>query len=404
MWAQRGAWGLPLRGLALSACLLSGATLRAAPRSYELKELKEQGYITEEEAPTFGAFSHTLTALGPGALIHGVGHWRMGDQVGGWRLLGAELAGLVALAGVSLTQRYSSNSSALSQAGLSTLSHYGWGLVLGSWVADIVGSYQGGLTYPPERGATRGAKLSLGYRYLEDPSASLTHHLISAATIERARFKISGSLNVESRARLVGAELSAEALLLGARHQEGFRASLGARARRWRWLDDDLTQLAALPYIRWSLPLGRVARGLSHSEAFQRLSYGLEAFQSPRSEALSRGASPDELSLFDRVSAPLAHQRTLLVIETGLRLKLSPQTSLALSYLEDPTLDVPARTWGSALWGVEALGLAHNEGIWRGEFVIRQSAQIDFIAEFMMGARWSSWLTVRYALGARDRS
>ena len=382
--------------------LLSAQRATCAPRAFDVEELRDEGYVDERQERSFGSFSHTLTALGPGAVLHGLGHWRMGDEGGGWALLGAELVGLTALTSVALLQRDASHRSTISELGVSTLSHLGWGLTIGSWVLDVIGAYQGGLTFIQEREQDRYAHLSLGYRYVEDPGASLTHHIIARHDVKRGRFKLFTELNLESKGQLVGVRQDLSFRLTPRAERASFELSLGLKGRRWDWVESDTTQLSLLPYLSWELPLRGVARGLTHTTIYQRAGYGWEGYQSPRAERIEARGDPDALTLSERVTAGIHHSRGVLLLETGLRLKLYQDATLSIGYLQDPTSDIERSAWGASIWGLNELGLISNEGLWSGELVIRQTPLIDFIVEAQLGARWSTWLTIRYTLGRRE--
>lgn len=389
------------RFVLLFSLIFASLDARAAPRSYDAERLRQEGYVDEGQASTIGTFSHTLTALGPGALIHGLGHWRMGDEAGGWALFGAEVAGLTALLSVGVIQAFRDPSSEESALGVSALSHLGWGLTIGSWVLDVIGAYQGGLTFIQERAPSRLDHISLGYRYLDDESASLTHHIIARHTLKRRRLRLSTELDLESKGELIGLRQDLSVRLTPRAERQGFELQLGVKGRRWQWLESDATQLSLIPYLSWKLPLKGVARGLNHTLIYQRLGYGWEGYQSPRAEMIEAQRDPSTLSISDQLTASVHHGRGVLLIETGLRIKLFQDASLSISYLQDPTIDVQHRSWGASIWGLDRLGLISNEGLWRSELVIRQSPLIDLVVEALIGESWSTWLTVRYSLGRR---
>ena len=370
----------------------------AAPRHYDVSELKEEGFVDEREAETAGRLSSALTALGPGLLIHGVGHWRMGDERGGWRLLGLEGAGLAALTLTSLTHLFWRPNSVGGRMGLETLSHLGWGLFLTSWSADVIGAYQGGLSFALTPQKSRTKTLSVGYRYLSQPLSELPHHLVLSFERLGRRGLLRAHLDVESRAQIVGLELDAGVYLLGGPSAQRPSLSVHLKGRRWRWSASNTTQLALTPYLSWATPLSSLARGLAHTRLFQRVGVGWEGYQSPSVYALSMGQDPQSGSFFERLMSPKSHERATLLLETGMALTLFKETELQASYLQDPTHDVARAQWASSIWGAEALGLNLNTGAWRALITLRQRYDLDFLIEVLVGERWSSWLTVRYAL------
>lgn len=365
---------------------------------------KAKGFQDERDAPAPGVLSSVLWALGPGLAAHGAGHWSMGDTQSARTLLKVELLGVAALLGVSLAERFAPPSSALGVMGVEGLKHIGWGLFLGSWAADIVGAYQGGLSFSIDRLVGRQRTFSLGYRYLDDTSYNLRHYFTARLAFNEAWGYARLGVDSEYTGLTAGLTLDLGAYLLrpprlsaeGAPYGGGSGASLalGVSARRWVWGDTRTLQTALSPYVELASPLARLATGLRHTSVYQRVGVGWEGYASgDASAALSQLASSLNPS-------GAQHQRVTLSLETGIRLNILSETALKIAYLQDPTRDFSPSRWGDGLWGLSDLGLV-SEGFWSVEAQVRQSDALDLVAEVMVGDRWSLWLSARYAIRTR---
>ena len=138
----------------------------------------------------FTRAGHTAMALGPGAVVHGAGHYAAGKTKAGDRLLltqgiGAGLI-VVGLGGLAAT-----GASRYVTGPLAVMTASGAGLFLWSWWADIYG-----VTRPPEgelapRSEPRSVS-ELGYRYVYDPQFRYRHFLFQRLDLSLEPFRLSG--------------------------------------------------------------------------------------------------------------------------------------------------------------------------------------------------------------------
>jgi len=367
---------------------------------------RARGFQDERDAATPGALSSVLWALGPGVAAHGAGHWSMGDAESARALLWVELLGAAALLSASLVHLHAPPATAAGQMSVEALKHVGWGLFVGSWAADVVGAYQGGLSFSLDRLVGRQRTFAVGYRYLDDVSYQLRHYLTARLALAESWGYARLGVDAEYAGRAAGVtadvgvhllrppRLTADGLPAGG--GAGLALAVGVAARRWAWSDTRTLQLALTPYAEWSMPLARLAGGLRHTSVYQRVGAGWEGYAAGRG-----GAALPQLASAPRPAAA-EHPRATLLLETGVRLNVFSETALRVSYLQDPTRDQAPARWGERVWGLSALGLV-SEGFWCVEAQVRQSAALDLVAEAMVGERWSLWLSARYALTPSKR-
>ena len=142
--------------IAISTALLMGVAQAAPPEE-------------AAEAPSAGARAlHLGAALGPGLLVHGLGHMTAGDTRTGLTLLLIEGVGAgLTLGGTSLLAL---SGAAPEWIGTSIgLTGLGMGLFVGSYLLDVYGVLNppGGFGTPPRR--LPWSEVHLGYRHVVDP-------------------------------------------------------------------------------------------------------------------------------------------------------------------------------------------------------------------------------------------
>ena len=377
---------------------------RPAPSPDGVAARKAKGFKDERDEARPGVLSSVLWALGPGAVAHGAGHWRMGELESAAALLKVELVGLIALLSASAVELSAPPSSPSGQMGVEALKHAGWGLFVGSWAADAMGAYQGGLSFSIDRFSGRQRTLSVGYRYLDDSSYNLRHYITTRLALAEEWGYGRLGVDAEYRGLVAGLTLDLGVYLLRPprltpeglpyRGGVGFSIALGVAGRRWVWGDTQTLQAALTPYVEWSAPLARLAAGLRHTSVYQRVGVGWEGY-APGSDAPALSQLADALA-----PSSAEHQRATLTLETGVRLNIFNETALKVSYLQDPTRDFAPARWGEDTWGVADLELS-SVGFWCLEAQVRQSSTLDLVAEVMVGDRWSMWLSARYALSGR---
>lgn len=131
------------------------------------------------------------TALVPGAVLHGAGHWALGDPVAARRLMAMQGVGLglIALGGGSLALTGASRY--LVAAEIATAAA-GFGLFAVSWFADIYG------TSNRDPGAVRYAappfiQTQLGYRFVQDSQFDYRHFWVEQFDLYSAGLRLSPS-------------------------------------------------------------------------------------------------------------------------------------------------------------------------------------------------------------------
>jgi len=102
----------------------------------------EQGYSTVSADAAAGSLDQALWALLPGFVVHGLGHYRAGDERSALRLLLMEGAGLLLLSGAVVSERLSGDAAAVAPysrpvAGLGAAAFFS------SWLLDVIGTWSG---------------------------------------------------------------------------------------------------------------------------------------------------------------------------------------------------------------------------------------------------------------------
>ncbi len=239
--------------LALVFNASSAAADEAAPRRADES--------ADRDEPTPGAGDRALAtgaAIVPGVIVHGAGHYVLGDSRTAGRLLLAEGIGLgmVAVGGTGL---FLTGASRYTVAPLAAISMFGVGVFSLALVADVYGVAtwdQGSSTTRRGLGPTR-FESELGYRYVYTPTFAYRDFLLERFTfwIDHTRvtpwalFSFAGD-NVRYRLELAQRVLGpgvgerapyedrVEIEIAGTHHRylpEGFARSTGELAVRGRW-------------------------------------------------------------------------------------------------------------------------------------------------------------------------
>jgi hypothetical protein len=165
----------------LGLCCAASLSLWAAP-----------GWSQQEEAPRVEpGWLPTAAAVGPGFLVHGLGHMVGGDVEGGLGLLAMEGAGLglFVAGGAPLVSTGASRQLIGPSIGLVMA---GFGLFAQSWLADIYGASVGGSGWGP-RLALPAWEAELGYRYIYDPQFAYRHFTVVGASLRSGPWRLSPS-------------------------------------------------------------------------------------------------------------------------------------------------------------------------------------------------------------------
>lgn len=148
--------------VAPSAPPVETTRLKSPPRLTD-EQLREQGWQFDAELGQAGTTAARLTALSAGTLVHGAGHFVMGEEATGWKLLLGEVASItVGLGGLALVEANPSTSwlhatgEAMAVAGTA-----GFGL---TWLGDLLGTLRGtGAPLPENTSRSEGLSAELWY-------------------------------------------------------------------------------------------------------------------------------------------------------------------------------------------------------------------------------------------------
>lgn len=158
-----------------------------APPAAERETPARRAYVRPQKR-----LASTATALVPGALVHGAGHFSVGEAHVGRKLLAAEGIGFGAFAG-GLTGLALTGASRYTVAPFALLTIAGAGLFITSWLADV----QGTATRPDERGKppriAAAFESELGHRYVYDPQFRYRHFIVQSLDARLGRLRLSPS-------------------------------------------------------------------------------------------------------------------------------------------------------------------------------------------------------------------
>jgi hypothetical protein len=358
-----------LTALALATAAPAVAQTQAVPTS--LDEARAQGYTGRPADEPAGSMLGGLLAIGPGFFVHGVGHYYTGDEATALKLLIGELlgAGLV-VAGALVAARPEE----AGRAGPLPISlvQSGVFLFLGSWLADVVGTFKGAEPFDDDTSRLGGHALGLGYRYVGDPRTARRHRLVPSLTLDSGRVFVQPSAEIEpnfSERRF--------ALDVGGRPWRGAAGrdhiAVGARLRRDESAAFGYATRAAEGWLAWKLDLGQLIARMRRFSITQRYAVGIEQFQF--------GASPSD------VPAPFADAdftSSWFSLASGFAFNAARRTHLTLEFVQDPTVAIPAASAQS--------------GLLRGAFSHQYRDDLDIDVEILAGDGFSVALGLVYAL------
>ena len=287
-------FGEPTANEQSSRCQLTESLHQSLDHSQETRrafeELKAEGYCfsQNDDAPP-GSLTATLWAIGPGMLVHGAGHWQLGDRDGALRLLFLEGLGVSLLGtGLALQTWGGSNLTARSGAALSQL---GVSTLLTSWLADVSGSSRGASGQINARSRLPVPRFLVGYLLLQDQSLPSQNHLQLGTQLS-----LPGGL-IASPELLVDFEREDifRVKLMMSRWWEGSddlllpeRWAIHLGGQRFAWQKDHFTLLQALLAVEGAWPLRGLALGLSHLSVTQRIGVAVNAYQLSSTERAPR--------------------------------------------------------------------------------------------------------------------
>ena len=217
-------------------------------------------------------------ALFPGALVHGSGHYVLGDKRAARRLLFAEAIGLGLLGAGGAVLGLSGTDENVAMLYVPLLIS-GAAVVAGSFLADLLGvsltgTARAGAGARPDRPGGALGSVTLGYRHVAHPNLDVDHLVRASADVQAGKLYVSLATEVEARNHLRDYQLEL-AYQLPWRPMEATMA-LGFDGARRRLAVDDL---ASMPMALWSelfWDLGRRLPRLPGAYARARLGLGVE--------------------------------------------------------------------------------------------------------------------------------
>ena len=350
-------------------------TLGGGPETRQVvEELTAENYcFSQNDSAPPGSLTATLWALGPGALVHGAGHWQLGDHQGALRLLFLEGIGVSLLStGLALQawgegELTARSGAALSQLGVSTL--------LASWLADVSGSSRGASGQINARARLKVPRLLIGYLLLQDQSLPSQNHF-----------------QLGSQVALPGGLVASPELLMDFEREDIFRVRLmmsrwweGSDSlllperwaihlggQRFAWQQDHFTLLQALFAVEGAWPLRELALGLSHLSIVQRVGVAMNAYQLSSTERAPRW-----------IATP-AFIRSSLVTESRILFDRSRKTQFFIGFTRDSSALVRP---------VNALS-----GFFEFGAELLRDESLSLLAQLKSGGSWLAQLTLSYAL------
>lgn len=328
---------------------------------------KRQGYIERPEDQPAGSLLGGLLATVPGFLVHGVGHYYMGEHTTAVGLLIAEVVGVAALIAGALLDGAVEGSGSLGP-GRQWLLHTGIMLFSVSWLADIIGAFKGASPLPLDDNQYDRNRMGLSYRYTSDPLTPFAHYIVLWYELHLGRVYLRPMADLEVKldnrrfwfdvgVRIWQPPTGGEHLVLGARLRREEARIYGYALRGYE------------AFAELRLDFGRLARDLRGLYFNHRAGVGQLGYQ------LS-----DDLERAPSVFSPTDFTDNYLHLSTGLELHVARKTRAALSYVQDPTAVLAPI---SPSFGLVEWGLQH-----------RYDDSIDVSFTMTMGQGYVAWLGV----------
>ncbi len=250
------------RSALLWIAAVAGAQPEQPPPADPVEESLAEGYQLRPPDEPAGSLAGGLIAVVPGALVHGAGHWYVGDRPTAVRLLLAELTGVVLVVGSELLGAATNDSGELG-APRRVLTHAGGLLFVGSWAADIVGSFKGAESFAPDSTRLEHTALGIGYRFTNDPLSPARHHIVVGLDADVGWLYVRPKLDVDA-----GFDSRRGDLDLGVRVLRGEVAhdhlAVGTRVRRVESVPYGVGSWGVAGYLGLKGDLGHVVRSLRH--------------------------------------------------------------------------------------------------------------------------------------------
>lgn len=217
----------------------------------------------------------------PGFVVHGAGHFVAGDSETGWKLLGAELAGVGLLVGGigGLALTGAADETITPFVGLTTL---GGTTFFFSWLADVYGVSATGAGFGLPELEPPPLEAAVGYQYVYNPTFEFGHFVHAGAAGRLSRLEVNGDGwfavdDANWRARL-GTSWRFLGALPDRASQDGsfLDAELGVIYHDYS--TDDFAELTGEALVRGRLDLHHYAEALRGSFVEAAFGYGLSRY------------------------------------------------------------------------------------------------------------------------------
>lgn len=335
-----------------------------------LIEAIAQGYAQRPEDEIPGSLRATLLALGPGLVVHGLGHFSIDEDRTGVILMLTELTALLLLVGGAVIDS-ATNDSASVAAATDAMTHAGLILFVGSWIVDIIGGLTGTVPFDPDSTRVEGSVFGVAYRYTDSPLDTFRHHLVARLSIDLGWLYIRPLVDLEAQldARRVELDLGTRIIRGQDPHEH---IALGLMARRFENRPDGYAVSGLMAYTWAKGDLGHFMRTLRGVYVAARAGYGIDGYQfSDRTDSV-----PALFAETDFVD-------TRLVIQSGLGFNTGERTHLLALWSQDTVGDIPPDPGLGQL----QLNLQH-----------RYLDTLDIEVDFVFGDGFAVWLGLGYVL------
>ena len=316
-----------LTALPLSAQVQSRPPISPAERA--LREANEEGYERRPEGEHPGSLLGGMLAVFPGFLVHGTGHFYIGEHTTGLTLLATEVAGIALMASSAMIQKSSPDSANTGALRLG-LSHLGLVLFAGSWAADIVGTFKGSEPFEQDDAGISRSGIRLGYGYTQSPLNPFRHHMRLGVDVDTGHLYLRPLIDLEAQLEQRTIELdSGFYLLRGQNAQNGL--ALGLKGERRENRVGSWARYSGLGYVQWKLDLGFVSPSLRHFYVVNQVGWGRAFYQYSATDE----NVPALFSIVD-------DQDTFMTLESGIALNVGLNTRLTTTLLHDPMHPIAA--------------------------------------------------------------
>ena len=321
-----------------------------------------------------GRLSDTLISIVPGVIAHGAGHWYRGDIESGKKILLLEGISLATLIGAYTVDHLAQTSDTIPSAGVKWLYHVGGVLFVTTWLTDLIGSFRGDQQRRVSDKSRTPFRAATGYRYQDDPQRGLNHHIINQLTYAGRRWHGEVHFDWESQGKLAGLSAELDSWVYQYRDPRFHLPSglrFGGTLKRWAWLQEDLIQWVASPFIEGDLSLELISSGLRSFTFTHRVGLGWERFD--LSPVLGRQESATPL-----IDFPLS-------LRSGVNVRPSDLFEMEVAIIQDSTLDLRP--------------MNEDHLFWTAMLSYQQTERVTLDATVMWGEDWSMWLLVSFKGG-----